>query len=123
MFNSKKKQKLPESVSELAKEISAIKDENKKLREELEKVKKEQESCLQGMGLIRFNPFLQEGGNQSFSMALLDKKENGVVVTSLYTKEGNRVYGKPVKQGKSEYSLSEDEKKAIGEAKKGNCPH
>ena len=123
MFNLKKKKELPESVGELAKEVSVIRDENKKLRKELEKVKKEQESCLQGAGLIRFNPFLQEGGNQSFSMALLDKKDNGVVVTSLYTKEGNRVYGKPVKQGKSEYSLSEDEKRAIREAKKGDFPH
>jgi len=60
------------------------------------------------------------GGDQSFSLALLDKRNSGVVITSLYAREGNRVYGKPIKEGTSEYPLSEEEKKAIEEAKKTN---
>jgi len=50
-------------------------------------------------------------------LALLDGKDNGIVMTSLYAREGNRVYGKPIKNGKSEYSLSEEEKQAIEKAK------
>ncbi len=120
MFNLKKKKnkELPENIDEVVKEIELIKTENEKLKKELAKIKKEQEFCLQNVGMVRFNPFQAEGGNQSFSAAFLDKKGDGVVVTSLYTKDGNRVYGKPIKKGGSEYSLSQEEEKAIREATK-----
>ena len=71
---------------------------------------------LQKTGVVRFNPFNEMGGNQSFVIALLDGKNNGFVISSLFGKEGNRVYTKPVKAGKSEYSLSSEEKKAIEKA-------
>ena len=53
------------------------------------------------------------GGNQSFVIALLDDKNNGFVISSLFIKEGNRVYAKAVKDGKSDYLLSNEEKEAI----------
>lgn len=73
---------------------------------------------IQKVGIIRFNPFKETGSNQSFSLALLDGNDNGVVVTSLYTREGNRVYGKPIKRSQSEYLLTEEEKEAMEFAKK-----
>ena len=66
--------------------------------------------------LIRYNPFSGVGSDQSFSIALLDGNNNGFVITSIYSREGNRVYGKSLKEGKSEYSLSDEEKKAISKA-------
>ncbi len=116
MFNLKKKKELPENIDELIREFGFIKSENEKLKKEVEKIKKEQRFCLQSVGMVRFNPFHAEGGNQSFSAAFLNKEGDGIVVTSLYTKDGNRVYGKPIKEGKSEYSLSDEEEKAIKEA-------
>lgn len=77
---------------------------------------------IQKTAIVRFNPFNNIGGNQSFVIALLDAKNNGLVISSLFVKEGNRVYTKDVKQGKSEYKLSEEEKEAIAlamESKKG----
>ncbi|MDZ4231919.1 MAG: DUF4446 family protein, partial [Candidatus Pacearchaeota archaeon] len=70
------------------------------------------------VGLVRFNPFHEIGGNQSFSLALLNEDTNGVVVTSHYGRESNRVYGKRIVKGKAESSLSEEEEKAIQAAKK-----
>ena len=70
--------------------------------------------------MTRFNPFSEIGGDQSFAFALLDGKNNGFVVTSFYTKEGNRVYGKPIKNGKSQYALSQEELKAVEIAEKNN---
>ena len=65
-------------------------------------------------GIIRFNPFSDIGGDQSFSVALLDGKNNGVVISSLHTKEGTRVYSKPIGKGEAEkYPLTEEEKQAI----------
>lgn len=65
-------------------------------------------------GLIRFNPFKDIGGDQSFSLALLDGKNSGVTISSLHTREGTRVYVKPINKGKSEkYTLTEEEKQSI----------
>lgn len=65
------------------------------------------------VGFVRFNPFKDVGGNQSFSLALLDGKNNGVVVSSLHTREGSRVYAKPVSGSQSPVPLTEEEKKAL----------
>lgn len=73
---------------------------------------------LQRFGIVRFNPFSDTGGSQSFTFALLDGKENGVVMTSLYARTGNRWYIKHVKLGQGiDVELSREEKLAIKEAR------
>lgn len=63
---------------------------------------------------IRFNPFKDVGGNQSFSIALLNGKNNGITITALYTKEGTRVYAKAIVNSESpHFPLTEEEKEAI----------
>jgi hypothetical protein len=74
------------------------------------------EKTIQKTGIVRFNPFNELGGNQSFAIALLDDRNNGFVISSLFVKEGNRVYAKAVKDGKSEHLLSDEEKEAINRA-------
>lgn len=118
----KKTKKEPESLEEILFRFENLEKEFKKLSENLEILKKKNKLTIQKIGIVRFNPFSRVGGNQSFSLALLDGKDSGVVITSLYVREGNRVYGKPIKNGKSDYSLSEEEKKAIEEAKKESLP-
>lgn len=71
---------------------------------------------FQKIGFVRFNPFNDLGGNQSFIIALLDGQNNGFVVSSLFAQEGNRVYAKSVVNGNSEYKLSVEEKDAIARA-------
>ncbi|NCU42338.1 MAG: DUF4446 family protein [Candidatus Moranbacteria bacterium] len=70
------------------------------------------------IGLIRFNPFKDVGGNQSFALALLDQEKTGVVISSLYTREGTRIYTKPVYKGDAleDHSFTEEEKEAIKKA-------
>jgi len=73
---------------------------------------------IQKVGLLRFNPFKDTGGDQSFILALLDKEDSGVVISSLHTRTGTRWYAKRVVKGNSiEYDLSEEEIKAIKIAK------
>lgn len=67
-------------------------------------------------GIVRFNPFNDIGGNQSFAIALLDNKNNGFVISSLFVKDGNRVYAKLIKNGKSDHLLSSEEKEALKKA-------
>lgn len=78
---------------------------------------------LHKTGLIRFNPFKDVGGDQSFSLALLNGKDDGIVLTSLYTREGTRIYAKSITNGNSEkHKLSEEEEKAIKLAQKNKPP-
>ena len=74
------------------------------------------ERTIQKTGIVRFNPFNEMGGNQSFVIALLDDKNNGFVISSLFVKEGNRVYAKAIKGGKSDHPLSNEEMQAIERA-------
>lgn len=117
MINLFKKEKTPRNLKSLLSEIESLKKQIKNLSEELERLKKESKFSIQKVGLVRFNPFKETGGDQSFSAAFLDSHNNGVIITSLYGREGNRIYGKPIKKGKSEYILSLEEKKAIEKAK------
>lgn len=78
------------------------------------------ELCLKSLhktNVVRFNPFKEVGGNQSFSVVLLDGKNSGVVISSLHTREGTRVYAKPVALGEANgFPLTEEEKLAISQA-------
>jgi hypothetical protein len=117
MFNFFKKKKEPENLKEILVQFKDLKEDLEKISKELENLKEESKFSIQKVGIVRFNPFKDVGGNQSFSIALLDGNDDGMVVTSLYTKEGNRVYGKPIKAGISEYLLSGEEKEVIKIAK------
>ncbi len=118
MFNLfRKKKKEPENLNEILTRFNQLETNFEKISQELEKLKKENLFDIKKVRMVRFNPFQEIGGNQSFSLVFLDGNDNGVVITSLYTREGNRVYGKPIKNGKSEYSLSKEEEKAIEKAK------
>jgi len=118
MFNFfKKRKKEPENLEEVLSQFKKLENNFETLSQELENLKKESKFSVQKVGIVRFNPFSEVGSDQSFSIALLDGNDNGEVITSLSPREGNRVYGKPIKGGTSEYSLSEEEKKAIEMAK------
>jgi hypothetical protein len=73
---------------------------------------------LQKISMVRFNPFGDVGGDQSFSLAMLDGHDSGLILTSIHGRGGTRVYAKPIDLGKSKYTLSAEEKKALGGAMK-----
>ena len=90
-----------------------------KIKEAFTKIKNIEDICettIRKIGVVRFNPFNDMGGNQSFVIAMLDNKNNGFIISSIFAKEGSRVYSKTVKGGKSEYILSNDEVEAIEKA-------
>ncbi len=68
---------------------------------------------IQRVGLVRFNPFSDTGGDQSFSIALLDGDGDGLVVSSLFSRSDTRVFAKPIQGGQSKYHLTEEEQQAI----------
>lgn len=96
-------------------------DNTKNIREILKKIAEIDENDkrhIQKIGLIRFNPFSELGGDHSFCLAILDDRNTGVVITGLHTRDRTRVYMKDIKNGKSSFEFSLEEKKAIESAQK-----
>lgn len=89
------------------------------LEKELSNLTDEVTLHVQKIALVRFNPFKEMGGDHSFSLALLDGKNTGIVLTGLHTRERTRVYIKKIEKGKCEHDLSSEEKKALDKAQKG----
>ena len=75
-----------------------------------------QRRAFQRVGLVRYNPFEETGGNQSFALALLDAAGDGWVLSSLHARSGTRVYAKAIKGGRGDAALSEEETAAIRQA-------
>jgi hypothetical protein len=72
--------------------------------------------CVQHVGLVRYDAFEDVGGQQSFSLAMLDALQNGIILTSVYSRSDVRVYAKAVRQGKPSHPLSEEEQRALRNA-------
>jgi hypothetical protein len=93
--------------------LSGRLDALNKLHHELEAIT---QRAIQKVGVVRYNPFSDAGGDQSFAIALLDAEGNGLVVSSLHSRTDTRVFAKPVRAGRSTYSLSDEEQQAVKKA-------
>ncbi|MFC1629915.1 DUF4446 family protein [Patescibacteria group bacterium] len=113
LFFKQGDQDIEKLLSSQIKKTEKQKEDIKKIKEEIFQLNKISKLTFQKIGLIRFNPFNDVGGDQSFSVALLDSRNNGFVISSIYSRDGNRMYAKPVSKGKSQHSLSGEEKEAI----------
>lgn len=89
------------------------------IKSEIQDIRRADLGHLQRVGLVRFNPYGDTGGNQSFVLGLLDDQGKGVVVSSLHGRDSTRVYCKPVKNWSEDgFEFSTEEKQAIKEAKR-----
>jgi hypothetical protein len=96
-------------IDSLTERIDAL----NKLHHELENLS---QRTIQKVAVIRYNPFSDTGGDQSFAIALLDSLGNGVVLSSLHSRTDTRVFAKAVQNGRSKYQLSDEEQDAIKKA-------
>lgn len=91
--------------------------EIKNLNEKLAVLEKHGLSHIQKVELLRYNPYGDTGGDQSFSVALLDNLGDGVVITSLHSREATRIFAKPVIKGKAgRHQLSKEEEEVVRKA-------
>ena len=100
--------------------LNAALKELDELNQKVNALKKEHEATdiiaknsLNKLGILRFNPFNDTGGDQSFSLGFLNHHDNGVVITSIHGRDGDRIYSKPIIEGSSTYSLADEEKEVI----------
>ena len=73
-------------------------------------------NCIQKVGVVRYKAFEDVGSDLSFSIALLDEKNDGVMLTGIYGRTESTTYAKPIDKGISRYDLSEEELQALNKA-------
>src|SRR5258706_16183591 len=112
------KRTLQAVLDTLLKDRDIIKKDIEILRDRCDTIQEEGKFHIQKIGLLRFNPFKDTGGDQSFILALVDGNNTGVIISGLYSRSGTRWYAKKVKVGKGlDHDLTDEEKEALKEAK------
>lgn len=112
-FLGKKAKDLEDTIVTMQDEIVKLVKAKENLQKDITEINTKLKKSIRGLETIRFNPFPDQGGNQSFAIGLLDEEGNGVVLSSLYSRERMSVFAKPIKNSKSEYELSAEEKEVL----------
>ena len=108
------KKTLETILENLIKDVGNAKNDITRLINRCDTIEKNDAYHIQKIGLLRFNPFKDTGGDQSFILSFADARDSGVVITGLYSRSGLRWYAKRVVEGKGvDNELSEEEKKTL----------
>lgn len=81
-----------------------------------EVIKEEMKDCVNKIAIMRYKAFPDVGSDLSFSIAILDSHNDGVLITGIYSRQDSTTYAKPVDKGISRYELSEEEAYVLNEA-------
>ena len=115
-FLGKKAKDLEDTIITLGQEITKLNKAKEDMQKDITLISSKLKKSIRGLETIRFNPFPDQGSNQSFAIGILNEEGDGVVLSSLYSRERMSVFAKPIKNNKSEYELSNEEKEALRKA-------
>ena len=115
-FNGKDGKSIEKVLEYEMRKMKKTEEDIKKLVDNMKWIEDISKKSVHKVGVMRYNPFREIGGDQSFSIALLDYKDDGVIVSSLHAQDGTRVYAKPISKGKSRYQLTGEEDEALQKA-------
>lgn len=113
-----KSENIEENLENYLYKVERVENQNAEILGKIDNLDNNLKSCIQKVGIVRYSAFQDTGSDLSFSLAMLDEKNNGVVMNGIYSREMSNIYAKPVENGKSNYTLSEEEKQAIDKAMK-----
>lgn len=116
-FLGKKAKDLEDTIVTLQDEITKLKSQMASTEKNLDTVNQKLKKSIRGLDTIRFNPFPDQGSNQSFAIGMMNEEGNGVVISSLYSRERMSIFAKPIKNNKSEFELTNEEKEVLEKAK------
>ena len=116
-FQGKNGESLETIVGTIVDEIEGIHAEDEERLAYLRTMETRLRRSVQGVGTVRFNPFRDVGSKQSFATALLNEHGDGVVISTLYSRERTSVFAKPIKKYGSEYELTPEENEALEAAR------
>lgn len=107
---------IEEDIKQYVDKVENVEKENKELQLKYSNMENDIKKCIQRVGIVRYTAFQDVGSDLSFALALLDENNDGVVLNGIYSSDMSNIYAKPVENGKSTYTLSEQEKEAIDKA-------
>jgi len=108
---------IEDTLGYLENNLKSLEQFSERTDKRLNKAEVELERSIQGTGIVRFNPFKgTSGSNQSFSTAFLTKDGDGLVISSIYSREHISIFAKPIEKKGSEFGLTDEEKEAIEQA-------
>ncbi|MDO8659778.1 MAG: DUF4446 family protein [Candidatus Parcubacteria bacterium] len=116
-FLGKKAKDLEDTIEILEREIAQLNKAKENTEKDIVVINTKLKKSIRGVETVRFNPFSDQGSNQSFAVGMLNEEGDGVVISSLYSREHMSVFAKPVKDHKSTYEFSAEEKEALTKAK------
>ncbi len=116
-FLGKKAKDLEDTIVNLENNITELEKSRANIEKDINTINAKLRKSIRGLETIRFNPFSDQGSNQSFAIGMLNEEGDGVVLSSLYSRERMSIFAKPIKGNKSEYELSTEEKEALNKAK------
>ena len=96
--------------------VERVEKQNAEILNQINLLDKDLEGCVQKVGIYRYSAFQDTGSDLSFTLALLDENNNGVIFNGIYSREMSNIYAKPIENGNSKYTLSDEEKIAIDRA-------
>ena len=96
--------------------VEKVEKQNAEIANYVKTLDEDLTGCIQKVGIVRYNAFKDTGSDLSFTLALLDEHNDGVVLNGIYSREMSNIYAKPVKNGESSYTMSEEEKMAVQKA-------
>ena len=109
---------IEEMLEEYITKVHEVASKNKEIENQINHIERTLMTCIQKVGIVRFNAFDNVGSDLSFAIALLDDSDNGVVLCGIYSRDSSSTYAKPIVGGKSKYPLSAEELQALDIAKK-----
>jgi hypothetical protein len=112
------KQDLAQTITDYFAELGATSDKLDNLQKSYEHLADIGARSIQKTSVVRFNPFRNTGGDQSFVLGLLDNNDSGFLLTSIHSREGTRIYIKAIEYGNSPHALSAEEKQALATARR-----
>ena len=117
LLQGKDAENLEDTFKYLIEEVKRMNDNQIITEKTLHNLNNRLRRSLTGFKTFRFNPFPDQGGNQSFAIALVNEEGDGLIISSLYSREKTSIFAKPIKKGVAEYELTTEEKQARAEAK------
>lgn len=108
-----KGENIDEMLRQHIKKVEEVEVKNDELEKYCNRLDSEIATCIQKVGIVRYNAFKDTGSDLSFALALLDDKNNGVILNGIYSREMSNIYAKQVTNGQTASKLSEEEKEAV----------
>lgn len=115
-FLGKKAKDLEDTIFSLENSIAELSKTRDAMQNDIAVINTKLKKSICGLETIRFNPFPDQGSNQSFAIGMLNEDNNGLVISTLYSRERMSIFAKPIKNGKSEYELTVEEKEVLKKA-------